>query len=228
MSALPWIAVLLFAAAACGFAALAADRVAEDLAAGRGAKGFVGRWLEARRRAKFDDQLPEALATMSNALRAGFSISQAFDSVVELELEPVSSEFSILQRQLRIGMSMEDALESMAERSGSEDFSLVTIAILASRRTGGNITEIFEKISETIRERKKIERKVKTLTAQGRMQGALVSAMPVVLGGAMTMLRPDMMIPFFCSMEGAAAIVATLVLTAAGWFLIGKTTKIDI
>ena len=123
----------------------------------------LAKWLDKRRREKFNMQLPEALATMSNALRAGFSISQAFDSVVEQGEKPMCEEFAILQQQLKIGMPFEDALESMSQRVGSDDLTLVTTAILISRKTGGNVTEIFDKISETIRGRMKVERKVKTL-----------------------------------------------------------------
>ena len=114
-------------------------------------QGPLARWLDERRRRKFNEQLPEALATMSNALRAGFSISQAFDSVVNHGEKPMCEEFAILQQQLRIGMTFEAALQSMSDRVGSDDLTLVTTAILISRKTGGNVTEIFDKISETIR-----------------------------------------------------------------------------
>lgn len=188
----------------------------------------LAKWLDARRRNKFNEQLPEALSTMSNALRAGFSLSQAFDSVVEQDQNPMSEEFAILQRQLRIGMSFEDALESMSERVGSDDLTLVTTSILISRKTGGNVTEIFDKISDTIRGRMKIERKVKTLTAQGRMQGMVVSAMPVFLGVIMTMLKPKLMIPFLTSFAGILSILAMTVLIVAGWLMIRKIIKIDV
>jgi len=188
----------------------------------------LARWLDARRRAKFNAQLPEALGTMSNALRAGFSISQAFDSVVEMGEKPIAEEFQILQQQLRIGMSFEDALESLSTRVGSDDLTLVTTAILISRKTGGNVTEIFDKISDTIRGRQKIERKVRTLTAQGRLQGIIVSALPVFLGLVMTILKPGMMIPFFCSAVGVASVFAMIVLITLGWMIIRKIIKIDV
>jgi len=188
----------------------------------------LARWLDRRRRDAFNAQLPEALATMTNALRAGFSMAQAFDSVVEMGDKPVSEEFAILQQQLRIGMSFEQALESMSGRVGSDDLTLVTTAILISRKTGGNVTEIFDKISETIRGRMKVERKVKTLTAQGRMQGLIVSAMPLLLGGAMLALKPGMMIPFLFSFTGLISAFAMLALIAVGWILIRKIIKIDV
>ena len=188
----------------------------------------LARWLDRRRREKFNLQLPEALATMANALRAGFSISQAFESVVETGERPMCEEFAILQQQLKIGMSFDDALESMSERVGSDDLTLVTTAILISRKTGGNVTEIFDKISDTIRGRLKIERKVKTLTAQGRFQGLIVSVMPVLLGIGMTAIKPDLMIPFLFSWVGAAAVVGVMALIGLGWLMISKIIKIDV
>ena len=165
---------------------------------------------------------------MSNALRAGFSLAQAFDSVVSQGDKPMCEEFAILQQQLRIGMSFEDALQSMSGRVGSDDLTLVTTAILVSRKTGGNVTEIFDKISETIRARQKIERKVQTLTAQGRMQGMLVSLMPLVLGIALVALKPNMMIPFLTSFAGVVSVLVVILLITVGWLIIRKITKIDV
>ena len=226
-SLIPWIATALFAASLAGVAWFFASGIKVKSGWQNGASPLA-RWLDAKRRRKFNDQLPEALATMSNALRAGFSLSQAFDSVIESGEAPMCEEFEILQRQLRVGMGFEEALESMSGRVGSDDLTLVTTAILVSRRTGGNVTEIFDKISETIRGRMKIERKVRTLTAQGRMQGILVSAMPFVLGIAMLILKPKMMIPFLCSFAGIVSMCVVVVLIAAGWLVIRKITRIDV
>ncbi|MBR2838719.1 MAG: type II secretion system F family protein [Kiritimatiellae bacterium] len=188
----------------------------------------LARYLDARRRARFNEQLPEAIAVMTNALRAGFSISQAFDSVVEQGESPMSEEFAILQQQLKIGMGFEDALESLSRRVGSEDLTLVTTAILISRRTGGNVTEIFDRIAETIRGRMKVERKVRSLTAQGRLQGIVVSLMPLVLAVLMTILRPGLMLPFFASAAGVLAVLATCALIAVGWLMIRRIVRIDV
>lgn len=188
----------------------------------------LAKWLDSRRRAKFNSQLPGALATMSNALRAGFSISQAFDSVVDQRLEPISEEFEIMQKQLRIGMSFEDALESLSNRVGSDDLALVTTAILIGRKTGGNLTEIFDKISETIRARMKVERKVRTLTAQGRLQGIIATAMPIILGVILTVLKPGLMMPFIFSLTGLLSLLGMSVLIFFGWMMIRKIIKIDI
>ena len=224
---LTWLIVVLFAAAAFGtvWYVVAGVKIKTGWQNGQSP---LARYLDNRRRAAFNLQLPEALATMSNALRAGFSISQAFDSVVEQGQSPMCEEFAILQQQLKIGMSFEDALESMSQRVGSDDLTLVTTAILISRKTGGNVTEIFDKISETIRGRMRIERKVKSLTAQGRLQGVVVSAMPLFLGVVMTLIKPKMMIPFLTSATGVLSVLAMCALIAVGWLMIRKIVRIDV
>ena len=224
---LGWLIALLIATCCAGIAWYVASGV-RIKAGWQNGESPLARWLDARRRDRFNAQLPEALATMSNALRAGFSISQAFDSVVELGERPMSEEFAILQQQLRIGMSFEDALESMSQRVGSDDLTLVTTAILISRKAGGNVTEIFDKISETIRGRMRIERKVKSLTAQGRLQGIIVSAMPIFLGLIMTLIKPKMMIPFLTSATGVLSVLAMMALIAVGWLMIRKIIRIDV
>lgn len=184
--------------------------------------------LRNRRRQKFNLQLVDALGSMSNALRAGFSINQAFETVVQNGDKPISQEFGVMLQQMRVGMNFYDALQSLDKRVGSDDLTLVVTAIDIARRTGGNLTEIFDKISLTIRERMRIERRVMTLTSQGRLQGIIVACMPAVLGIAMTAVKPDLMLPFFKSVNGMIAISLTAILIAAGWFVISKIIKIDV
>lgn len=201
------------------------------LAAGAFVFTLPGRYvriLRDRRRTKFNEQLVEALGTMSNALRAGFSINQAFESVVENGEKPISQEFSVLLQQMRVGLSFEDALASLDRRVASDDLTLVCTSIDIARKTGGNLTEIFDRISETIRGRMRIERRVRTLTAQGRLQGMIVSCMPIVLGIAMTVLKPDVMKPFLMSLKGMACVGVTLALVLAGWLIIRKIIKIEV
>ena len=186
------------------------------------------RLVRTRRREKFNVQLVDALGTMSNALRAGFSIAQAFESVVDSGEKPISQEFTMLLQQMRVGMTFEEALQSMDRRVGSEDLTLVCTSIDIARRTGGNLTEIFDRISETIRGRMRIERRVKTLTAQGRFQGIIVSLMPLGLGLVLTLMKPSLMIPFLTSLTGIACVLAASGLVIAGWLIIRKIVKIDV
>jgi len=184
--------------------------------------------LRKKRRMKFNVQLVEALGSMSNALRAGFSINQAFETVIQNGEKPISQEFGVMMQQMRVGMNFYDALQSLDKRVGSDDLTLVVTAIDIARRTGGNLTEIFDKISLTIRERMRIERRVQTMTAQGRLQGVIVASMPAVLGVAMTFLKPGLMLPFFKSVNGMIAVGATVLLIAGGWFFISRIIKIDV
>ena len=224
---LAWLITALFAFAFAGISWYFVAGV-KIKAGWQNGQSPLARYLDAKRRARFNAQLPEALATMSNAMRAGFSISQAFDSVVDQGDPPMSEEFAIVQQQLKVGMSFDAALESLSTRVGSDDLTLVTTAILISRKTGGNVTEIFDKISETIRGRMRIERKVKSLTAQGRLQGVIVSLMPVFLGLVMTILRPGLMIPFLTSVSGVLCVVGMVALVTVGWIMIRKIIKIDV
>ena len=184
--------------------------------------------LKDRRKFKFNLQLIDALSNMSNALRAGFSINQACESVVQNGEKPISQEFGVMLQQMRVGMNFYDAMQSLDKRVGSDDLTLVVTSIDIARRTGGNLTEIFDKISVTIRERMRIERRVRTLTAQGRLQGIIVACMPVALGGVMTVLKPGLMLPFFKSTHGVMAIGITILLISTGWFFISKIIKIDV
>ena len=217
------------AAAALAFGGVAAYALmAMEVTAGRRGRTAYARWCQARYRVKFEEQLVEALGTMANALRAGFSLAQAFESVVALEQHPISDEFALLQQQMRVGMGIDDALASMEARIGSDDLSLVVTSIDIARRTGGNLTEIFDRISQTIRGRMRIERRVRTLTAQGRMQGLVVSLMPIALGAIMTAIKPGLMLPFVFSAKGGLALLLAVGLVAAGWMVIRKIVRIEV
>ena len=216
-------AVALFAGGVTAFVLMKMD-----INAGRRGKTAYAKWLNARYVRKFDEQLTDALGTMSNALRAGFSISQAFESVAESGTQPIAGEFALLLQQLRVGMSFDDALASLEKRIGSEDLTLVVTAIDIARKTGGNLTEIFDSISDTIRARMRIERKVRTLTAQGRLQGLVVSLMPLFLCIVMTMMKPGMMIPFLTSGAGVACLAVASAMVFVGWLVIRKIVTIKV
>jgi tight adherence protein B len=184
--------------------------------------------LRRRRLHRFNTQLVDTLVNMSNALKAGFSIMQACESVVRNRDVPISQEFEVLLQQTRVGVGFSDALHNMEERVGSDDLTLVVSAIETARKTGGNLTEIFDKIAATIRERMRIENRIRTLTAQGRLQGIIVSAMPAVIGVAMLILDPGMMLPFLHSVAGVAVITVVLALITLGGLMIRKIVKIDV
>jgi tight adherence protein B len=165
---------------------------------------------------------------MSNALKAGFSITQTFESVARDGENPIAQEFDVFLHQTRVGVSFSDALHNLEERVGSDDLKLVVLAIETARQTGGNLTEIFEQISTTIRERMRIENRIRTLTSQGKLQGIVVGAMPLVIGLVLTILDPGMMIPFFHSIVGIIIIAAIIMLVSMGGMIIRKIIRIDV
>jgi tight adherence protein B len=186
------------------------------------------RMLRRRRLRKFNLQLVDTLVSMSNALKAGFSIMQTFETVTRDGENPIAQEFGLFLQQTRVGVSFSDALSKMEQRVGSEDLTLVVLAIETARQTGGNLTEIFEQISATIRERMRIENRVRTLTAQGRLQGIVVGAMPLFIGAALTLIDPGLMLPFLHSLAGIVVVALVILLVACGGLVIRKIINIDI
>ncbi len=184
--------------------------------------------LKNKRRTKFNLQLVDTLVSMSNALKAGFSITQAFESVARDGENPIAQEFGVFLQQTRVGVSLSEALKSMENRVGSDDLKLVVLAIETARQTGGNLTEIFEQISATIRERMRIEGRIRTMTAQGKLQGIVVGSMPVVIALALMVVDPKMMIPFIHSLAGIVIMAAVAVLVAIGGLMIRKIVAIDV
>ena len=186
------------------------------------------RILKARRLKKFNIQLVEALGNMSNALKAGFSITQSFEAIARDGQDPIAQEFGALLQQTRVGVSFSDALVNLQERVGSEDLTLVCLAVETARQTGGNLTGIFEQIAMTIRERFRIENRIQTLTAQGKLQGIVVGTMPLIIGVALLVIDPGMMIPFLRSIMGLAIMLIVAVLLTCGGLMIRKIVRIDI
>jgi tight adherence protein B len=189
---------------------------------------FVLKIMKRRRIERFNAQLSGTLNGMSNALKAGFSIQQAFDTVVQEGESPIAQEFGMFLQQLRVGILFEDAMEQMDQRIGSEDLTLMIQSIEIARQTGGNLTEVFDRIDDTIRERRRVEGKIKALTAQGRIQGRVVGAMPVVLGIVLYFLDPVMMMTFIRSQAGIIILLIVLVLEICGALLIRKIVNIDV
>jgi tight adherence protein B len=185
-------------------------------------------FLKKRRLEKFNNQLVDTLVNMSNALKAGYSITQAFESVVKDGENPIAQEFDVFLKQTRVGLSFSDAMQHLDQRVKSPDLTLVVAAIETARKTGGNLTEILEKISTTIRERMRIENRIKTLTSQGRMQGIVAACMPVVMGCVMMVMEPEMMMPFLHSTVGVAVIAGVGLMIFCGWMIIKKIIDIDV
>ncbi len=189
---------------------------------------FYLRFLKKRRLEKFNEQLEDALSSMSSALKAGFSINQALEVIAEENRRPISIEFRLLLQEIRLGVPLEKALDNMTQRMQSDDFELVATAILTARQTGGELTVIFERLSALIRERLRIHLRLRTLTAQGRIQAIIVGGMPILLLFAMNYIAPDMMGDFFSSIKGLGLIALAVFLDVLGFLVIKKILTIDV
>lgn len=180
-----------------------------------------------KRLEKFNHQLVDALAYMSNAMRAGQALPQALALVVREMPAPISQEFGILIREYNLGVPIDEALRGMDERVGSDELGLTVNAVIISRRTGGNITEVFDNIGETIRDRLRLEGKVHSLTAQGRMQGVVLACLPLFIGGLFFWQEPSLMRRLF-TWPGILGALAIIVLEVIGWLLIRHVTNVEV
>lgn len=181
-----------------------------------------------RRLARFNTQLVDSLQAMANAFKAGLTFPQAMEHISKETPAPLGPEFKLFVKEVKLGVSLEDALLNMADRVGSEDLELVVTSTNISRQLGGNMAEMFETMSATIRERFRLEGKIAALTSQGKMQGWIVAAMPLVLGVVLNFMRPDLMQPMLDHMFGFVLVVIIMVMEAIGVWMIRKIVNINV
>lgn len=181
-----------------------------------------------RREAAFTNQLGDCLMMVANAMRAGFSFLQAMDLISKEMEPPMSEEFKHVMRDINLGASVERALDDMDKRVNSPDFSLVVTAVLIQQQVGGDLAHILDTISETIQDRIRMRREVRTLTAQGRMSGWVLAALPIVTGLLISSISPGYMDPLFNDRWGHIAIAIAAVMEIIGFFVIQRIVDIDV
>lgn len=181
-----------------------------------------------RRIKKFNAQLVDALQAMANAFKAGLTFQQSIEQVSKDSYPPLQQEFGLFVKEAKLGVPLEEALNNMARRVGSDDLDLVATATNISRQLGGNMAEMYETLSSTIRERFRLEGKIDALTAQGKLQGWVVAAMPLVLGVVLNYMRPDLMQPMLDHIFGYILVAAIMVMEILGILIIRRITNIDI
>lgn len=175
----------------------------------------------------FDNQLSEGITIISNSLKAGYSFLQAIAVVSEETKDPFSKEFKKLLKELSLGISEEEALKNLLFRLESEDLRLILNAILIQKDIGGNLSEILDNISETIRERQKIKDELKTLTAQGKLSGLIVMLIPIFLGATIYLFNKDYMMLLFTTPIGLGMIVASIISQIFGFLIIRNIISIE-
>ena len=177
---------------------------------------------------KFAGQLVDSLTVLSNSLRAGLNIVQAIE-VLESEQEPpISQEFGLVLREIKLGVPVADALKNLTKRIPNDDLLLMVASTNIVLGMGGNLREIFDSMADVIRERSKIEMKTKALTSQGKLQGLIVGLLPTALGALMFIMDPPMMARMVTTTTGNLAIAAMFTMQIIGYLLIKRITTIEV
>ena len=181
-----------------------------------------------RRSSSFTNQLGDCLMMVANALRAGFSFLQAMEMISKEMEPPISDEFKHVMRDIGLGATVERALDDMDKRVGSPDFSLVVTAVLIQQQVGGDLAQILDTISETIQDRIRMRREVKTLTTQGRMSGWILILTPIAMALFMTSSDPNYLDPLLKNPIGQMILAATIIMEIIGAIVIKRIVDIEV
>jgi tight adherence protein B len=189
---------------------------------------FLVNFLKARRLRQFNDQLGDTINLIVNSLRAGYSMTIAMETVANNMPAPVSEEFRRVVIEVGLGISLQDALNHMLRRVTSQDLDLLVTAVMVQHEVGGNLAEILDTISFTIRERVRIQGEIKTLTAQGEFTGYLLSSLPFILTVIITMMSRDYMDPMYTTPCGWIMFGVAFTIIVIGFLIIRKIVQIEI
>ncbi|MFZ4403615.1 MAG: type II secretion system F family protein [Pseudobdellovibrionaceae bacterium] len=181
-----------------------------------------------QRCSKFTDQMVDGLTIMANGIKAGSNPQESMKRVVEIMENPISQEFAQVLNQMQVGDSFESALNDLGERIPKPDVQMFVIAINILKETGGNLAETFQTIVTTIRERQKVEKKIQALTAQGLMQGIIVTCIPFILMLVFLIVDPKFIKPMFSTTLGLVLLFVMLTLQIIGGIVIKKMVTIKV
>lgn len=192
---------------------------------------FYVRREQGRRLTRFNDQLADMLNLMVNGLRAGYSTMQAMEAVSKEMPPPISDEFRRVVQEMQLGLPMEDALDNLLRRIPSEDLDLVITAINVQREVGGNLAEILDTISYTIRERVRIKGEIRVMTSQVMYSGRFLALMPFILALILWALNREYMMEFFNPETRLIGIIALSIgglMIMAGYFVMTRIATIEV
>lgn len=195
--------------------------------------GAIGPWLylgyaETRRTSAFLTQLPDTLQLISGSLSAGYSVAQAIDTVVREGQQPITGEFNRALVETRLGVPLEDALDGVAARMQSKDFAWVVMAYRIQRDVGGNLAELLATLAETMRERDRLRRQVRALSAEGRLSAWILGLLPLVFAIYLGSVRPEYLRPLFTDPVGLLLLSSGVVLLIIGALWMRKAVKVEV
>jgi tight adherence protein B len=180
-------------------------------------------WLKMRRRIQaFEDQLPDLLITIAASLKAGHSFKQGLQAVVDEGHPPANKEIERVLTEASLGRSMDDGLADMSERLGSKNFEFAITAVTIQRQVGGSLATLFDMVADTVRQRQQFARKVRALTAMGRMSAYTLVAIPFLLAGGITVINGDFMHPLYHTHIGQMLMLLGLGMMAVGSLILKK------
>ncbi len=225
-----WLLVRVLAAigvALLGGLALGLVGVVLGLVAGWLASMAYLMFMTSRRERLFTEQLPDGLQLVIGSLRSGFSLSQAIESLVREAPEPLAAEFGRAVAEHRLGADLSDALDRLAERTGSEDLGWAVMAVRIQRDVGGNLAEVLQTSVDTMRERERLRQQVRTLSAEGRLSAWVLIAVPVALSAFMLAYRRSYVMPLFTDPRGLVMLLVGGALFVGGTAWLLRLIKMD-
>ncbi len=184
--------------------------------------------MRRKRTLKFAEQLPEALDLIRSALQAGHGVPGAFAVVSETFSDPISYEFRTMVEEMRLGLTMREALYHLSERVADPNIPILAVGILVAADSGGNLAEVIDNIAYTIRERFKLIRETRVLTAQGRLSGLVLTALPFLLGTFMYIWNPTYFEPMITQRAGHYLIAYALVSLVIGHLIVRRLVSIKV
>lgn len=177
---------------------------------------------------KLNDQLPDALGAISNSLRSGLSFIQSMNIAMKEMESPIADEFARVIRDNTLGKPLDEALSDLAERNDDEDIDMLVTAIMIQRQVGGNLSEVLDVITGTIRERMRIKGEVRTLTAQGKMSAAVIGLLPIVIALAIFVMNPEYIHVLLNTTLGNILIGVAVMMEMTGTFILTRIIKIEV
>lgn len=181
---------------------------------------------KSKRASLFNKQLIDAMAIICNCLRTGFSFQTAMESVAKEMADPISYEFDRMLRERNLGLSLEECMAKMIKRTGNKDLQLISNAVIIQKQVGGNLAEILESISDTIKERVKISDEIRVLTSTGRVSGYIVGLLPVFILILLMVINPTYVEEFFVTSNGRAILLVCVVLESIGFLFVKKIVSV--
>lgn len=185
-------------------------------------------YLKKRRAGRIAMQLPDALSMWAGLLRTGQAQSQALVQVAEHQPAPMGDELRVLVRQCRVGVTIESAFDELRQRIEVPDLTMLATLLRAARELGGNLAESLQRLADVMRARIAMEARIRAMTAQGRLQGLIVGALPLLLLVVLTFMEPAAMNQLFTTPKGWVALLVIAVLETTGYFLIRRIVSIDV